>query len=59
MLFELKFGRIFDGDDAFGIRNEAGEHVEQCRFSGARTAGDDDVKARLDGALQKLQHLAE
>ena len=57
MLSELKFGRVFDGDDAFGVRDEAGEHVEQRCFAGARAAGDDDIEACFDGALQKLQHL--
>ena len=43
-LLELQFGRVFDGDDAVGIRNVAGEHVQQGGLSGAGSARDQDVQ---------------
>src|SRR6185437_7325198 len=57
MLLELKFSRVFDGDDAFGVGDKGGEHVEQRGLTGAGTTRDDNVETCLDGALEKLQHL--
>ena len=57
MLLELKFGGVFDGDDALAVGNEAGEHVEQRGLASAGASRDDDVEARPDGALKKVQHL--
>ena len=52
VLLELKFGRVLDRDDAVAVRNEAGQRVEQRRFTGAGAAGDDHVQAGLDAALR-------
>jgi len=32
-LHKPQFGRVFDGDNAVGRRNEAAEHIEERRFS--------------------------
>ena len=56
LLLELQFGRILNRDDAFRGRDVSREHVEQCRFSGAGTAGDQDVELALDHGGKQLQH---
>ena len=43
LLLELQLGRILDGDNALGFRNEAGENVEQRGLAGAGAAGDTDI----------------
>ena len=55
-LLQPQFGRVFDGDDALVFRNVGGERVEQRGLTGAGTAADQDVEARLDAALQQFQH---
>ena len=56
LLLDLEFGGVFDGDDALIGRDEAGEHVEQRGFTGAGTAGDDDVQACADSAFEQVEH---
>ena len=55
-LLELQFGRVFDGDDALGVRNVSGQHVQQSRFSGAGSAGDENVEPALDHGRKQFQH---
>ena len=57
LLLQLQFGRVLDRDDALVVRNEARQRVEQRRFTGTGTAGDDDVQPGLDGAFQQHRHL--
>ncbi len=56
LLLQLQFGRVFDRHDTVVRRNEARQRVEQRRFTGAGTAGDDDVQSGLDGAFQQHHH---
>ena len=51
-----KFGGVFDGDDALGIRDVAGEHVEERGFAGAGAAGDDEIEAALDHGGEQFEH---
>ncbi len=46
-LLELQFGGVFDGDDAFGVRNVSGEHIQQRGFAGAGSAGDQNDSGGL------------
>ena len=39
-LLQLQFGRVFDGDDAFVVRDVAGQSIQQRRLTGAGSAGD-------------------
>ena len=55
-LLQLKFGRVFDRDDAVVVRDEARQRVEQRRFTGAGAAGDDDVQVGLHGAFEQHHH---
>jgi hypothetical protein len=55
-LLELQFGRVFDGDDAFLVVDEDRECVEKCGFTGAGSAGDDNVQAGLDRGFQQFHH---
>ena len=56
LLLQLKFGRVFDRDDAVVVRDEARERVEQRRLTGAGAAGDDDVQVGLHGAFEQHHH---
>ncbi len=56
LLLELQFGGVFDGDDALGVRDEAGENVEQRGLAGAGAAGDEHVQAGLHDRRQQLEH---
>ena len=56
LLLQLQFHGVFNGDDAFVVGNERGKNVEQCGFSRAGTAGDDDVQACLDTGVEQLCH---
>src|SRR4029079_10304079 len=56
ILLQLKFGRVFDRDDAVFVRDEAGERVEQRGFTGTGTARDDDVEVGLHGPLEQHHH---
>src|ERR1700683_1955576 len=47
-LLELKFGGVFDGDDALYIGNVSGKNVEQRGFSRAGTAGNQKIQLALD-----------
>ena len=38
LFIELQFRRILDGDNAFLIRNEITQTIQQRRFSGSRSA---------------------
>ncbi len=57
LLLKLKLGRVLDRDDALAVRNEAGQRIEQRRFTGAGAAGDDHVEAGLDAAFEQHHHL--
>ena len=56
ILAQLEFRRVFNGDDAFGIGQERAQNVEQRRFSGTGSAGDDDVFAEFDADVQEIRH---
>ena len=45
-LAQLELGRVLDGDDPLGGRDERGQDVEQRRLAGAGAAGDQDVEPR-------------
>ncbi len=48
VLLHLEFDGVFNGDDALGIADEAGEDVEQRGLAGTgAAAGDDGVHARF------------
>src|SRR5437667_186410 len=49
-------GGVLDCDNALVLGNVGGEHVEQRRLAGARTAADQNVQPRLYASLQQLQH---
>ena len=56
LLFELKFGGVFDGDDALDVGNVSGEDVEQRGFAGAGTARDQKIQLPLHHGREKLEH---
>ena len=56
-LVELELGGVLDRDDAVVVRDRLGEDVQERRLSGAGTARDEDVQARLDAALEELDRL--
>ena len=56
-LLELQLGRVLDGDDTLALGDERRDDVERRRLTGASTAGDEDVDARLDARAQELRHL--
>ena len=57
---QQQLGGVLDRDDALGVGDEAGQHVQQRRLAGAGAARDDDVEAAGDGGLQEVEHrLAE
>ena len=47
-LQEPQLGRVLDGDDPLGGRNEGGDGVQERRLAGAGAAGDEDVELALD-----------
>src|ERR1035438_7387089 len=55
-LLQLEFGRIFDGDDAFGVAYVPAQYIQQRRLSGACTAGNEDVEFGPHGGLQGLKN---
>ena len=55
-LVQQELGRIFDRDDPLAIRQKRREHVEEGRFTGARSAADDAVEPRLHCRLEELHH---
>ena len=56
-LLQLQFGRVLDRDNPLVVRNEAREYVQLRRLSRARTAGDNDILARLDNGLKNQGNL--
>ena len=57
LLLELQFRGVLDRHDAVRVGDEARQRVQQRRFAGARTAGNDHVQARLDRAFEQHDHL--
>src|SRR5579862_375907 len=55
-LLELQLGGVFDGYDAFGVRNIAGQNVEDCRFAGAGSSRDKEVQTALDHGREQFEH---
>ena len=55
-LLELQLGRVFDGDDALLLGNEARERVEHGGLAGAGSAGDQNRDLRLHARRQEAQH---
>ena len=55
-LLHLQFGGVFDGDDAFVIRNIAGQNVQNGRFAGAGSTRDQQVQPAFHHGRQQLQH---
>ena len=53
---QRQFGSVFDRDDAFLVRNEARQRIQQRRLAGAGSARDDDVQPRGDRALEEIEH---
>ena len=47
-LQQPQLGRVLDGDDPLGRRNEGGDGVQQRRLAGAGAARDEDVQLALD-----------
>ena len=56
LLLDLQFGRVLNGDQAFGLRDVLREHVEKGRFAGAGTAGNQDADLARTAACKHLQH---
>ena len=56
VLLQLQFGGVLDGDDAFVVRDEARQRVEQRRLAATGAAGDDDVEPGLDARLHQHGH---
>ena len=56
-LLQPELRRVLDRDDALGVRDVAGERVEQRRLTGTGTAGDDRVELGLDAGAQELGQL--
>src|SRR3954469_16006136 len=54
-LLQLKFGRVFAGDDALILLDELGQAVQQRGLAGAGTAGDQHVAADTADDLQDLR----
>ncbi|MCY1516461.1 hypothetical protein D9M68_510940 [compost metagenome] len=52
-LLQLQFGRVFDGDDAFVMRDETGQHIEHGGLAGAGTARDQHIQTP---AHDRLEH---
>ena len=57
LLLQAQLGGILDGDDALALGDERRDDVERRRFTGASTARDEDVDARLDTGAQERRHL--
>jgi len=57
LLMKLKLGRILDRDNPLAVRDEAGEHIEKRRLSGAGASADQTVQPRAHAVGQKLEHL--
>jgi hypothetical protein len=56
LLGKLQLRGVFDRDNAFLIRDEAGQHVEQRRLAGARAAADETVEPGADAMRQEIEH---
>src|SRR5262249_4547655 len=56
ILLQLKFRRVFDRDDTFVGRNEAGERVEQRGFTATGAAGDEAIEPSLDTGFRPHRH---
>ena len=56
LLLELQFGRVFDGDDALGVRDVSGKNVEKRGFAGAGTAGNEQIQAALHHGGEQFEH---
>ena len=54
-LAKLQLRRVFDGHDAFVIRQVAGQHVEQGRLAAARPAADHHVGSRQNAGFQETE----
>ncbi len=54
--FELQFGGVFDGDDAVGVGDVSGEHIQQSRLAGASSTGDQDVEAPFHHGREQFEH---
>ena len=50
LLPQLQFRGVFDRDDALVLGDEAGQHVEQRRLTGAGAAADQAVETSFDAA---------
>ena len=55
-LCESKFGRVFDGQDSFGMRQVIREDIEECRLTGSGTACDDDIFPKQNADSEKFAH---
>ncbi len=56
-LLELKFRRILDRQDTFGIVDKGRKRVECGGFTRTGTTRDDDVQSRRNGGLKVDGHL--
>ena len=60
---KFQFRGVFDRDNTFAFRNELAQYIQQSRFTGSRTAGDQHVLRSPHGFFQKqsdiLGHTAE
>lgn len=57
LLLKAQFSGILDGDDALALGDERRDYVERRRLTGASTARDEDIDARLDAGAQERCHL--
>jgi hypothetical protein len=53
-VISLQLGGIFDREDPLAVGDRRRERVEHRRLAGSGAAGDEDVEAGLDAALEQV-----
>ena len=53
---EHQLGCILDCDDAFGVADIPGQHVQECRLAGAHATRHDEVQSTGNGRFEKFEH---
>ena len=56
ILVKLQFGGVFDGDDALAVGDVRRKNIEEGGFTGASTAGNQNVEASLYAPGEQFQH---
>src|SRR3954452_8261631 len=55
-LLQLKFGRVFNGDDTFAVINELAQGVQQRCLAGTSATRNENVEPSPPGDFQELSH---